>query len=245
VSPKDLPTTTEWRALAHDDPLYAIAAWPEKKGSWTEDDFYASGESDWQDFRHHWRHYTNTPQMAGECLEIGCGAGRITHALAGDFQRVVGVDVSDEMLARARKMSPDNVALVRVEGTTLPFEDSLFDGVISTHVFQHLEDLRTIGLYLQEIQRVLKPSASAMLHFSLSSRQPSRMRRAWRQFKLWRSRQRLARGLPPTYHRFRTYRAEDVRELLEGVGFTRVELRVFPVRSNGAPHPFYLVRKKD
>jgi ubiquinone/menaquinone biosynthesis C-methylase UbiE len=243
VRAKDLPTTLEWRALAHDDPLYAIAAWPGKQGQWTDDEFYESGLSDWEDFRRHWRHYA--PDVAGACLEIGCGAGRITHALALDFQRVVGVDVSDEMLARAQNVTPDNVALARVEGTQLPFSDSSFDGVISTHVFQHLDDLTAINSYLREIERVLKSSGSAMLHFSLSSRRPSYMRQAWRELKLRRSRRRVAAGLSPTYHRFRTYPPEEVQELLQAIGFTCVELRVFAVRSNGGLHAFYLVRKSD
>jgi ubiquinone/menaquinone biosynthesis C-methylase UbiE len=243
VRAKDLPTTTEWRALAHDDPHYAIAAWPGKKGRWTEEEFYASGSSDWQDFRHQWRQYD--PEIGGVCLEIGCGAGRITRALALDFVRVVGVDVSDEMLRRAREATPDNVALTRIDGTELPFEDSTFDAVISTHVFQHLDDLPTVDSYLREIHRTLKSPRSAMLHFSISSQAVSRMRQTWRELKLWRSRRRLAIGLSPTYHRYRTYRHEQIGALLEETGFTGIELRVFAVRSNGAPHPFYLVRKTD
>src|SRR5439155_18574367 len=42
-----------------------------------------------------------------EALEIGCGLGRITRVLAGRARSVVALDISEEMLARARHHNPD------------------------------------------------------------------------------------------------------------------------------------------
>src|SRR5438067_572320 len=97
-------TTAEWRHLARVDPLYVIATRPGKEGAWEREEFYATGRSDWSDFHRHWSHYW--PELGGTCLEIGCGAGRVTHALAPDFERVVAIDVSADMLALARDAVP-------------------------------------------------------------------------------------------------------------------------------------------
>jgi len=61
-------------------------------GSWTPEDFYAVGGSDWGDFERHWRHAW--PELGETCLEIGCGAGRIPRGLAQSLDRVIAIDVS-------------------------------------------------------------------------------------------------------------------------------------------------------
>ena len=43
----------------------------------------------------------------GRALDFGCGAGRLTRALAARFESVVGVDVADAMLDKARALNAD------------------------------------------------------------------------------------------------------------------------------------------
>src|SRR5215216_2564240 len=50
--------------------------------------------------------YVGDPRR-GRCVEVGCGPGRMTGALAQRFERVIAVDVSPEMIARARRNVPD------------------------------------------------------------------------------------------------------------------------------------------
>jgi 2-polyprenyl-3-methyl-5-hydroxy-6-metoxy-1,4-benzoquinol methylase len=59
---------------------------------WTDKDFYQLGESDWKDFSRHWEMYGLSRES---CLEIGCGAGRITMQLASYFKSVHAIDVSE------------------------------------------------------------------------------------------------------------------------------------------------------
>ena len=63
-------------------PLFAVATWPGKErggaAAWTDEEFYELGRSDWADFLKQWSHYGLN---AGSCVEIGCGAGRITNQL--------------------------------------------------------------------------------------------------------------------------------------------------------------------
>ena len=99
-------------------------------------------------------------------LDIGCGLGRLSRALAARAARVVAVDVSSEMLARARELNAQltNVEWVHGDGQSLP--DVEVDVVVSFVVFQHLPDAAIALGYVREIGRVLKPGGWAVLHFS-------------------------------------------------------------------------------
>lgn len=105
------------------------------------------------------------PDLAGQrVLEIGCGTGKNTPALRG-ADRVVGLDLSEAMLERARRRleSGDGapVEFVRHDLTRgLPFPDGSFEVVTSNLVLEHVEDL---GPVLREVARVLTPGGLALL----------------------------------------------------------------------------------
>jgi ubiquinone/menaquinone biosynthesis C-methylase UbiE len=236
-----LATTDEWQALARLDPFYVVAWWPGKQGKWTPEEFYALGRSDWADAERQWRHYSSL--LGGTCVEIGCGAGRTTAALATSFERVIGFDVSPDMLALARKASPQNVELVQVDGTEIPLPSDEADAVFTAHVLQHLDNLTAVANYVREMYRVLKPGGTLMLHVALRSEKDSKLRDARNFVRLSLSRRALARGRHMFFVRVRFYRPEEIRALLQEVGFTDIELREFPMRSNNEPHPFWFSRK--
>jgi len=235
-------TTEEWRALARQDPFFAVAAWPGKEdGSWSKEDFYALGRSDWADFRAQWRHYW--PELGGTAVDFGCGAGRITHVLAEDFERVIGVDVSPEMAELARRASPPNVEVAVVDGIEIPLEAGSVDGVFTSHVLQHLEDRPAVREALSEMGRVLRPGGSLMVHLLHSTGTPTLKLRIRSELLLRQARRARARGETAWMCRVRRYTREEIRTLLGELGFEAVELREFPVRSNGDPHAFWLARK--
>lgn len=99
----------------------------------------------------------------GRAVDIGCGLGRLTRALAGRVAHVHGVDVSADMLARARELNAhlENVTWHRGDGTTLPLPDAVADVVLSHVVFQHLPDPELTYGYVREIGRVLRPGGVA------------------------------------------------------------------------------------
>jgi ubiquinone/menaquinone biosynthesis C-methylase UbiE len=79
-----------------------------------------------------------------DVVDVGCGTGRHTLRLAGRGARVVGVDFSDGMLARARdKEGAAHVEWVAHDLTDLPlpFEDRSFDRVVCALVVDHIADL--------------------------------------------------------------------------------------------------------
>ena len=90
-------------------------------------------------------------------LEIGCGVGRLLRPLAGRVARVVGVDLSEAMLARARDHCEGlpNVELVRTDGGLDSFPDAAFDFVFSHIVFQHLPRKAYAERYFRDAFRVL------------------------------------------------------------------------------------------
>jgi SAM-dependent methyltransferase len=102
-------------------------------------------------------------------VDIGCGLGRLTRAAATRGAHVIALDVSSEMLARARDMNAHlhDVTWVHGDGRTLrPIEDASVDGCVSIVVFQHIPDPAITLGYVREMGRVLKPGGWAAFQLS-------------------------------------------------------------------------------
>jgi len=104
-----------------------------------------------------------------EVLEVGCGAGRMTRAIAARAKAVTGLDVSGEMLEVARRMNPqlENTRWIQGDGTTLaPLATESVDACISHVVFQHIPDPGVTLGYVREMGRVLRPGGWAAFQIS-------------------------------------------------------------------------------
>jgi SAM-dependent methyltransferase len=90
-----------------------------------------------------------------DILDLGCGTGRYTAALAAHFRaRVVGVDPSKKMLSEAtRRKSGDNVTFLRGWGEAVPLPDATIDMVFISMAFHHFGDP---GRATEECHRVLR-----------------------------------------------------------------------------------------
>jgi len=99
------------------------------------------------------------PERTELAIEIGAGLGRICKALADDFDRVIGVDISAEMVEQARALVPDeNVSFIIGSGAGLKgIDDASADLVTSFTVFQHIPSVAVIEDYMREAGRVLRP----------------------------------------------------------------------------------------
>ncbi len=91
------------------------------------------------------------------CLEIGCGAGRLTQSLSNRFRWVIALDVSDEMLRQAEiNISSKNVTYFKGNGNNLKgIDDNSIDMVFSVITLQHIPDLEIQYQYIREAGRVL------------------------------------------------------------------------------------------
>jgi cyclopropane fatty-acyl-phospholipid synthase-like methyltransferase len=152
---------TDWDARARENAKYYVAT---GRVDWTDEEFFASGRkaveeqilNDMQNI------CQNRDPGQMRVIEIGCGAGRITRALAGVFGEVHGVDVSGEMVSLARQGLADtpNAFVYQNNGmdlTVLP--DGPYDFAFSTIVFQHIPSREVIYSYVREVHRLLRPGA--------------------------------------------------------------------------------------
>ena len=238
--------TEEWRQIARGPRvLYHVLTWPDKD-DWTEEEFYDVGRMDWEDFRSQWVHYAGS--LGGTVLEIGCGAGRLTRQLSSEFDRVVALDVSNDMIERARAAAGSNAEFHQVEGTRVPLADASVDAVFSVHVLQHLDDFEDVSAYVADAVRALRPGGTMMLHIALGRLEQGLFGRHGKlriEWNLWRSRRRLGRGEEHFAVRYRLYDLDQVQHMLAALPLERIELRMFPVRSNGYQHTFWLATKSE
>ncbi len=92
------------------------------------------------------------------CLELGCGVGRLLRAASRHFRKVIGIDVSEEAIAKARSLlaSCENVELLLGSGSDLkPIPDQSID---FAYTFAALTSMPVpvIAHYLDELARVVK-----------------------------------------------------------------------------------------
>jgi ubiquinone/menaquinone biosynthesis C-methylase UbiE len=251
---KELSSNKEWKKWGAIDPLFGVASWKNrgKDGSnaWTDKDFYQLGESDWKDFSRHWKMYGLNRES---CLEIGCGAGRITMQLASYFNAVHAVDVSEKMIEYAKNhISHLSVNFYVSNGMDIPLPDESVSSVFSTHVFQHFDSLKVADGYFAEISRVMKPDGTLMIHLPIY-KWPSQQRiykmiyAAWSTiFDIRAKYKRLLMqcGMIKPIMRRLIYPMDYFFETLPKYNFDDIELAVFETKSNNDPHPFIFARKK-
>ena len=94
-------------------------------------------------------------------LDLGCGAGTdslVAAQMVGPEGRVTGIDMTPEMLERARRAADElgaaNVDFLETEAERLPFADESFDVVISNGVIDLIPDKDAV---FSELRRVLSP----------------------------------------------------------------------------------------
>lgn len=151
----------DWDARARENAKYYVQT---AKDNWSDEEFYASGEQTVRE--------EILTDMINICqdkepkqmkvLEIGCGAGRVSRALANLFGEVHAVDVSGEMVAQARAglRNHPNAHIYQNNGTDLTvLPPGPYDFAFSSIVFQHIPSREVIENYVREVSRLLRPGA--------------------------------------------------------------------------------------
>jgi ubiquinone/menaquinone biosynthesis C-methylase UbiE len=150
------------------------------------------------------------PQPADTILDAGCGSGRNLSMFASRVRRIVGVDFSFHMLARARirieEEQLSNVAVRQASIGQLPFVDNTFDKVLCISVLQYLDDEECRGAF-RELFRVCKNDGRIVAHIKNGS--------SLYGFSKWCANRVLRllgrRGLPE-YYRRRSVHVRMIRE---------------------------------
>ena len=90
------------------------------------------------------------PDLTGNYLDIGSGAGDLIQLVKGNFDvDSYALDYTDTLM----QFESQKVDVADLNNCTLPYDDDFFDAITFTEVIEHLEDHRKI---LKEINRVLK-----------------------------------------------------------------------------------------
>ncbi len=151
----------DWDRRARENARYYVATANEQ---WTDEEFFGSGECTVRE--EILTDMINVCQgkdaRAMRVLEIGCGAGRVTRALAKIFGEVHAVDVSGEMVERAKRSLADfpNAFIYQNNGKDLDVVPAQpFDFAFSSIVFQHIPSREVIENYVREVGRLLAPGA--------------------------------------------------------------------------------------
>ena len=152
----------DWDQRARENARYYIV---DSNNDWSETEFYALGQKTLADdiLNDMYNVCQGKEPRDMRVLEIGCGAGRVTKALAGLFGRVDAVDVSPEMVALAKRACADtpNATIWNNNGvdlTVLPGAE-LFDFAFSICCFHHVPSQEVIENYVREVGRLLRPGS--------------------------------------------------------------------------------------
>ncbi|MGA3041022.1 MAG: methyltransferase domain-containing protein [Bryobacteraceae bacterium] len=148
----------EWDARARENARFYVNT---ERQDWTDAEFFQSGERTVSE--------EILTDMINICqgkdpkrmrvLEIGCGAGRVTRALAQIFGEVYGVDISGEMVrqARAALSGLPHVHISQNNGKDLEVLGSKrFDFAFSSIVFQHIPSREVIESYVRAVRGRLR-----------------------------------------------------------------------------------------
>jgi SAM-dependent methyltransferase len=149
----------DWDERARENARHYVAT---ARTDWTDEEYFESGRQN--------VYHEILTDMGNVCqgkdpkqmsvLEIGCGSGRITRALAETFGQGYGVDISGEMIRQAKDALADmpNAHVFRNNGADLTvLGDIQVDFAFSYIVFQHIPSRDVIHSYVRDVHRLLRP----------------------------------------------------------------------------------------
>ncbi len=156
-----------WAVLGRDDPLWAVLSRADKRGGrWSPEEFLATGQAE-IDGQLDYLQGFGVPRQRRIALDFGCGAGRLTRALAGSFEQAIGVDVSASMVAKAQALNADVGNLRFVENISARLDgvaDASIDLVYSCMTLQHIPATLALG-YAEEFLRVVAAGGVVAIQF--------------------------------------------------------------------------------
>ena len=147
-------------------------------------------------------------------VDLGCGAGEFSAALAAAGALPVAVDVAAEALRRARERVPGLDARLWAAGEPLPVEDASADAVWAGEVIEHVVD---VAPWLSEVRRVLRPRGTLLL--TTPGHGPLTL------LALALSPRRFAAHFEPRSDHVRFFSRRTLGELLDDLGFDVMQLR--------------------
>ncbi len=146
----------DWDRRADENAFHYIHS---KTSQWTEEDFFQTAQEALKEAHLLLPEYV---QFKGRILDVGCGVGRMSFEFAETATQVIGVDVSEGMIRKAkgyaRKFNIKNAEFYVTDGLGYTMvENSSIDLIYCVRVMQHVPSLSVIQANLRECSRVLTP----------------------------------------------------------------------------------------
>jgi trans-aconitate methyltransferase len=152
-----------WEGLAQADPLWAICTDPAKRNSrWTSEQFFATGRKEINAVFGYAAKLGISIDRTLPALDFGCGAGRLTRALAAYFPECYGVDISPTMISLAHQLNRDHPRchfLLNIDAQFRSLQDHHFGFIYTSLVLQHVAKPHS-HQYVAGLVRVLKPGGT-------------------------------------------------------------------------------------
>jgi ubiquinone/menaquinone biosynthesis C-methylase UbiE len=154
-----------WDARGRANALFFVDT---KKATWDMHEFFRRGMEQTHLLTEEFFRAKSFDPSGKKMLDIGCGVGRMDGAFAEMFGEVWGIDISEEMLNKAKKaVNQDNIRFLKVNGLDLKcFQCNFFDFVFSYLTFQHFPKIKNVWAHFAEIYRVLKPGGLFKVHLA-------------------------------------------------------------------------------
>ncbi len=163
----------DWEILGKKDPLWGVVTDNSKLRSWEKhlEEFFLLGQIEIKTIME----YLKKKEVSfnqQKALDFGCGVGRLTRFLCETFDSVIGCDVSQPMLKKAKELNYDlknaNFYL-NTKPDLSDFESNSFDFIYSSLVLMHLSPRLSLN-YIKEFIRLLSPNGITV--FQIPNRYP-------------------------------------------------------------------------
>jgi SAM-dependent methyltransferase len=112
----------------------------------------------------------------GVIADVGCGTGTTSRMLADCGSDVVGIDLSPNMIAEARRLNP-GLRFQVGSMTDLDFDDGYFDGICAWYSVIHIPD-ELLPHVFSEFHRLLRPGGWVLVAFQVGE-QPREFKQAF------------------------------------------------------------------
>lgn len=168
-------TDKEWEKFGRHDPYFGVLTDDRFRVTNLSDDnrkaFFASGQEYIDRLMDNVRRHVAQDFHLDRALDFGCGVGRLVIPLARIAGEVTGVDVSDAMLAEAKKnceaLSLTNVVLAKSDDNLSAIRGD-YDLIHSFIVFQHIMPARGLEIF-QKLMAHLRAGGVGVVHFTYAS----------------------------------------------------------------------------